>query len=289
MCRDGWRRTRAVRAALAHHNLPTPYVSHSDARNALRCVGGLEIAAMVGAYMAMPRTAAVAVVDGFISGVAALCATRIKPACRSRMIFATSLAEEPSRPGGGAILSEALGAKPALDMGLRLGECSAAVLALPLLSAAAALPTAATLDEAMALSPHAPTPAAAADDDDDDDGFECLGSTTAEERAAESRRAAEAAGNVLEIPESPVRLKPPQSPPPRRPFSLATFVAETNNRHPSLVQLPPVPTFMGRGTARRPVDAPAPAPSYGAMVGNQGAPEPRPVDEDADGGLFADY
>ena len=47
--------------------------------------------------------------------------------------------------------------------------------------------------------------------------------------------------------------------------------------------------FMGRGTARRPVEAPAPAPSYGAMVGNQGVPEPRPVDEDADGGVFADY
>ena len=120
--------------------------------------------------------------------------------------------------------------------------------------------------------------------DYDDDGFECLGAQTAEERAVESRRAAEAEGRVLEIPESP-----PPSPSPRRPFSLATFVAETNNRHPALVPLPPVPTFMGRGTARRPVEAPAPAPSYGAMVGNQGAPEPRPVDEDADGGVFADY
>ena len=120
--------------------------------------------------------------------------------------------------------------------------------------------------------------------DHDDDGFECLGAQTAEERAVESRRAAEAEGRVLEIPESP-----PPSPSPRRPFSLATFVAETNNRHPALVPLPPVPTFMGRGTARRPVEAPAPAPSYGAMVGNQGVPEPRPVDEDADGGVFADY
>ena len=70
---------------------------------------------------------------------------------------------------------------------------------------------------------------------------------------------------------------------------MATFVAETNNRHPANITLPPVPTFMGRGTARRPVEPPAPAPSYGAMVGNQGAPEPRPVDEDADGGVFADY
>ena len=133
-------------------------------------------------------------------------------------------------------------------MGLRLGECSAAVLALPLLRAAAALPTAATLEEAMALSPNAPTPAAAADDDDDyDDGFECLGSVTAEERAAASRRAAEAAGNVLEV-ESPSRP-----------------VAFASPRTPEGA-LPPVPTFMGRGTARRPVEPPAPAPGFGTRA-----------------------
>ena len=148
-------------------------------------------------------------------------------------------------------------------MGLRLGECSAAVLALPLLRAAAALPTAATLDEAMALSPPAPTPATplpAADDDDEDDGFECLGSVTAEERAAESRRAAEAAGNVLEI----------ESPPRRRSFASdadATFLPVPRSpRTPVEGALPPVPTFMGRGTARRPVEAPAPAPSFGARA-----------------------
>ena len=133
-------------------------------------------------------------------------------------------------------------------MGLRLGECSAAVLALPLLRAAAALPTAATLEEAMALSPNAPTPAAAADDDDDDDdGFECLGSVTAEERAAAARRAAEAAGNVLEV-ESPSRP-----------------VAFASPRTPEGA-LPPVPTFMGRGTARRPVEPPAPAPGFGTRA-----------------------
>ena len=114
----------------------------------------------------------------------------------------------------------------------------------------------------MALSPHAPTPAAAADDDDEDDGFECLGSMTAEERAAESRRAAEAAGNVLEV-ESPSR---------RRRSSLpsdadATFLPVPRTpRTPVEGALPPVPTFVGRGTARRPVEAPAPAPSFGARA-----------------------
>ena len=145
-------------------------------------------------------------------------------------------------------------------MGLRLGECSAAVLALPLLRAAAALPTAATLDEAMALSPHAPTPETAAEDDDDD-GFECLGSVTAEERAAAARRAAEAAGNVLEI----------ESPPRRRSFASdadATFlpVPRSPRTQVEVAALPPVPTFMGRGTAQRPVEAPAPAPSFGARA-----------------------
>ena len=159
------------------------------------------------------------------------------------------------------ILAHALGGKPALDMGLRLGECSAAVLALPLLSAAAALPNAATLEEAMALSPNAPTPAAAADDDDDDDdGFECLGSVTAEERAAAARRAAEAAGNVLEVesPSRPVAFTSDAD---------ASFlpVPRSSPRTPEGA-LPPVPTFMGRGTARRPVEPPAPAPSFGARA-----------------------
>ena len=63
-------------------------------------------------------------------------------------------------------------------------------------------------------------------------------------RAAAARRAAEAAGNVLEIPESPARTP----------------------HTPEAVALPPVPTFMGRGTARRPVEPPAPAPSFGARV-----------------------
>ena len=117
------------------------------------------------------------------------------------------------------------------------------------------------LDHSLALSPHVPTPATPADDEDEDDGFECLGSMTAEERAAESRRAAEAAGNVLEI----------ESPPRRRSFASdadATFLPVPRSpRTPvEVAALPPVPTFMGRGTARRPVEAPAPAPSFGARA-----------------------
>ena len=122
------------------------------ARAALRLLGGYELAAMCGAYIEAARLGVAAVVDGFISGVAALCAARIAPACRAAMVFATSLAEEPSSTRGGDILAAALDARPALSMGLRLGEASGATLALPLLRAAAALVgRCGTLEEALAL------------------------------------------------------------------------------------------------------------------------------------------
>jgi len=125
----------------------------AQAREALRCLGGLEIAGMAGAYMEAARQGIVAVVDGFISAVAALCACRMDPECRRAMIFATALAEEPTSGRGGEILEQALAAKPALNMVLRLGEGSGAALALPMLCAAASVvKDMGTLAEAMALS-----------------------------------------------------------------------------------------------------------------------------------------
>ena len=122
------------------------------AKVALERLGGLEIAAMVGAYLEASERRLVALVDGFISGVAALIATRIEPGVRSCLLFATALEEEPGAAKGGAILSKALNASPALCMGLRLGEASGATLALPLLKAAAAIVSEmATLNEAIAL------------------------------------------------------------------------------------------------------------------------------------------
>ena len=97
--------------------------SRETAREALRRLGGFEIAAMVGAYICAERQGVVAVVDGFISAVAALCAVRMAPECRRAMIFATDLAEEPGATRGGETLAAALGApRPALRMGLRLGD-----------------------------------------------------------------------------------------------------------------------------------------------------------------------
>ena len=97
-------------------------------------VGGLEIAALVGAMTEAPAHRIVTVVDGFIATAAALVAVGMRPALAESLFFAHRSAE----PGHGAAL-EALGATPVLDLGLRLGEGSGAVLALPVLRGAAAV------------------------------------------------------------------------------------------------------------------------------------------------------
>ena len=74
-------------------------------------------------------------VDGFISSVAALVAIRLDPR-RAVLIFAHRSAEK----GHDAVLA-ALEAKPLLDLGLRLGEGTGALLAVPLVRAAARLLT----------------------------------------------------------------------------------------------------------------------------------------------------
>lgn len=158
-------KVQVVRGALTIHEHAIAHASDAEdsaarqeaARAVLRCMGGLEIAAMAGAYMEAHKLRVVTVVDGFISAVAALCAVRMEPACRESMLFATALAEEPLAGRGGEVLEGALRATPALHMKLRLGEGSGAALALPLVRAAAAMVgEMGTLDEAMALMPPPP-------------------------------------------------------------------------------------------------------------------------------------
>lgn len=97
-------------------------------------LGGLEIAAMTGAYLAAAAQRLPAIVDGFIATVAALTACRICPAVRGYLIFGHR-SQEP----GHDVALKALEAKPLLDMGMRLGEGSGAALAYPLLQAATAM------------------------------------------------------------------------------------------------------------------------------------------------------
>ncbi|MDQ7729767.1 nicotinate-nucleotide--dimethylbenzimidazole phosphoribosyltransferase [Halomonas sp. SpR8] len=97
-------------------------------------LGGLEIAAMTGAYLAAAANQMPAIVDGFIATVAALTACRICPAVRGYLIFGHRSQE----PGHDVALT-ALEARPLLDMGMRLGEGSGAALAYPLLQAATSM------------------------------------------------------------------------------------------------------------------------------------------------------
>jgi len=100
----------------------------------LRHVGGFEIAALAGAYIASAQSGLPVLVDGFIASSAALLALRIRPDVADWLFFGHASAEP-----GHVHLMQALNARPLLNLGLRLGEGSGAAAALPILRLAAAL------------------------------------------------------------------------------------------------------------------------------------------------------
>ena len=111
---------------------------------ALRRLGGRELAALVGAATAAAARRMTVVVDGFIVSAAMLAAVALRPAVRPALVFAHRSAEPPH-----AALLERLGAEPLLDLGLRLGEASGALTAWPLIDLACRLHAGmATFDEA---------------------------------------------------------------------------------------------------------------------------------------------
>ena len=106
----------------------------SGAREQLRCLGGFEIAALSGAFVAAAQAGLPVLVDGYIATVAALAATRINPGVRDWLLFAHR-----SHECGHGLLLQALDAQPLLDLGMRLGEASGAAVAVPVLRLACAL------------------------------------------------------------------------------------------------------------------------------------------------------
>ncbi|HCH62255.1 MAG: 5,6-dimethylbenzimidazole synthase [Deltaproteobacteria bacterium] len=93
-------------------------------------LGGYEIAGLVGLIQAAAARSIPVVLDGFITGAAALIAARLDPTTRRVMIAGTRSSE----PAHSAIL-DALELEPLLDLGIRLGEGAAAGLAIPLVRA----------------------------------------------------------------------------------------------------------------------------------------------------------
>jgi nicotinate-nucleotide--dimethylbenzimidazole phosphoribosyltransferase len=117
------RKLRAVRSGLARHPA-------RDATGLLTCLGGYEIAALVGAIEAAAQRRVLILLDGFITGVAALIALRRTPAV-APFLVASHLSAEPAHE---AVLG-ALGLSPLLALEMRLGEASGALLGFGLLRA----------------------------------------------------------------------------------------------------------------------------------------------------------
>ncbi|MEO1719826.1 MAG: nicotinate-nucleotide--dimethylbenzimidazole phosphoribosyltransferase [Pseudomonadota bacterium] len=129
------RKADIIGGALTLHGLSNdPAQSPDTAFNALAKVGGLEIAALVGALIAAGQARLPVIVDGFIVTAAAAVATALNPTVRPWLLFAHQSAE----PGHRLLLSH-LDASPLLSLGMRLGEGTGAAAALPLIRLACAL------------------------------------------------------------------------------------------------------------------------------------------------------
>jgi len=126
------RKRTVVRAIVGRHLAECP--DPDDVLDALGGVGGLELAALAGAIHAAHARRVPVVLDGFATGVAALVAVRLLPACREWLVAGHRSAE----PAHADVLAE-LGQEPLLDLRLRLGEGSGAALALPLIEQAGRL------------------------------------------------------------------------------------------------------------------------------------------------------
>jgi nicotinate-nucleotide--dimethylbenzimidazole phosphoribosyltransferase len=121
-------KTAVIERALARH------AAAVTAQEQLRCLGGFEIAALTGAFIAAAQAGLPILVDGFIATAAALAAVRVQPGVRAWLLFAHRSHEQ-----GHAMLLRALDARALLDLDLRLGEASGAAIAVPLLRLACAL------------------------------------------------------------------------------------------------------------------------------------------------------
>ena len=110
----------------------------------MAAVGGFEIAGLVGVILGAAQARRPVLIDGFISGAAALLAAALQPAVTAYLI-ASHRSQEP----GHRVILDHLGLSPLLEFDLRLGEGTGAALATPIVEAAAAvLNEMATFEEA---------------------------------------------------------------------------------------------------------------------------------------------
>ena len=99
----------------------------ADVLDVLAKLGGFDIAGLCGVFLGGALEGVPVLMDGFISGVAALCAVRLCPAAE-KAVFASHCSTEPAAK----LVLDALGKAPLLTAGLHLGEGTGAVASIPL-------------------------------------------------------------------------------------------------------------------------------------------------------------
>jgi len=127
---ESYRRKITVIETAIRRNQP----DKNDVIDVLAKVGGFDLCAMCGAFLGAARMRIPAVIDGFISVAAALCAVRLCPTVRDFLIPSHASYEI-----GYRIAIDELGLKPLFDLGMRLGEGSGCPIAMMMLDAACAV------------------------------------------------------------------------------------------------------------------------------------------------------
>jgi nicotinate-nucleotide--dimethylbenzimidazole phosphoribosyltransferase len=105
-----------------------------DPMGKLAALGGFEIAAIAGLILGAARQRRVVVLDGFISCSAALVVRAIEPSALDHVVYSHRSAERGHRR-----MLAALGARPLLDLDMRLGEGTGAAIGISLVEAAVRL------------------------------------------------------------------------------------------------------------------------------------------------------
>ncbi len=124
------RKIEVIRQGIAFHKLE----EEQDTERILSCLGGYEIAGLVGVFLGGKKYRVPIVIDGLITAVAALIAERLKPGCKDYM-----LASHLGREKAMAMILEELQLKPVIHGDLALGEGTGAAMLFPLLDMAKAV------------------------------------------------------------------------------------------------------------------------------------------------------
>ena len=124
----------AVKKQVITQALALHHPDREDVVDVLSAVGGLDLAAMTGVFLGCALQHIPAVVDGFISIVAALCACRLNPNVKDHLFLSHASYEIGCR-----LAAEELGLEPCLLLDMRLGEGSGCPIAFQILKAACAV------------------------------------------------------------------------------------------------------------------------------------------------------